>query len=557
MTAATTRCGCRSPAISRSRTRSLRRAWRIATGASRTRVFAALEELEGAPGPARARRRRKNGAPIFVDYAHKPDALEKALEALRPLCERPADRGVRLRRRPRHGQTADDGRDRRAKRRPRHRHRRQSAQRRPRPRSAPPFSPRAPRRGRRSATAREAIRAGVAELEPGDVLLIAGKGHETGQIVGDQTSAVLRSRRAVARGARGQERGMNGVRSWTVDGHRRDRAMRARCAAGAAAGGVHGRLDRQPHARSRAKLFFAIKGDNRDGHDFVAAAFEAGAGVAVVDARKRRRSAARRAAAHRRRRAGARLRDLARAARARSQAQDRRGHRLGRQDQRPRRRCALALAADGRDPCLGRLLQQSLGRAAVARPLPATARYARVRDRHEPCRRDHAAGRAWCARMWRSSPRSSRCISSFSTPSRPSPTPRRRSSSASSRAAPRSQSRQSRNSRGLRQRRAGAGVARIVCVRRARRGRRAPADVLRCSAECSTRRGATSSAADRAIKLGAPGRHLAMNSLAVLAGRRAGRRRSRAGRARARGVRAAARPRRAQRARPAGRRDRC
>ena len=31
----------------------------------------------------------------------------------------------------------------------------------------------------------EAIRAGVAALEPGDALLIAGKGHETGQIVGD------------------------------------------------------------------------------------------------------------------------------------------------------------------------------------------------------------------------------------------------------------------------------------------------------------------------------------------------------------------------------------
>ena len=33
----------------------------------------------------------------------------------------------------------------------------------------------------------EAIRAGIASLEPGDALLIAGKGHETGQIVGDKT----------------------------------------------------------------------------------------------------------------------------------------------------------------------------------------------------------------------------------------------------------------------------------------------------------------------------------------------------------------------------------
>ena len=44
----------------------------------------------------------------------------------------------------------------------------------------------APGRDARSATAREAIRSAVAALQPGDVLLIAGKGHETGQIVGDR-----------------------------------------------------------------------------------------------------------------------------------------------------------------------------------------------------------------------------------------------------------------------------------------------------------------------------------------------------------------------------------
>jgi len=33
---------------------------------------------------------------------------------------------------------------------------------------------------------REAIRRAIAELRPGDVLLIAGKGHETGQIIGDR-----------------------------------------------------------------------------------------------------------------------------------------------------------------------------------------------------------------------------------------------------------------------------------------------------------------------------------------------------------------------------------
>ena len=44
---------------------------------------------------------------------------------------------------------------------------------------------------------------------------------------------------------------------------------------------------------------------------------------------------------------------------------------------------------------------------------------------------------AWCGRMWRSSPRSSRCIWNSFPPSKASPTPRRKSFSDWSRAAPR------------------------------------------------------------------------------------------------------------------------
>ena len=54
----------------------------------------------------------------------------------------------------------------------------------------------------------------------------------------------------------------------------------------------------------------------------------------------------------------------------------------------------LALSTRRRDPCLGRLLQQSLGRAAVARPLPARRALRRSRNGHEPCRRDRAADQA-------------------------------------------------------------------------------------------------------------------------------------------------------------------
>ena len=50
-------------------------------------VFAALGHLEGAKGRLDLVG-TAHGAPVFVDYAHKPDALEKALEALRPFVKR-------------------------------------------------------------------------------------------------------------------------------------------------------------------------------------------------------------------------------------------------------------------------------------------------------------------------------------------------------------------------------------------------------------------------------------------------------------------------------------
>jgi len=55
----------------------------VATGGDPATVFPALEHLVGAPGRLELVGTSR-GAPIFVDYAHKPDALAKALEALRP-----------------------------------------------------------------------------------------------------------------------------------------------------------------------------------------------------------------------------------------------------------------------------------------------------------------------------------------------------------------------------------------------------------------------------------------------------------------------------------------
>jgi len=58
----------------------------IACGGDPARVFAALEKLQGAPGRLEFVGKRFD-APVFVDYAHKPDALEKVLETARPLAK--------------------------------------------------------------------------------------------------------------------------------------------------------------------------------------------------------------------------------------------------------------------------------------------------------------------------------------------------------------------------------------------------------------------------------------------------------------------------------------
>lgn len=156
----------------------------IGTGSDADKVFDALTHLEGAKGRLELVG-DSNGAPIFVDYAHKPDALAKALEALRPYAKRKlivvfgagGDRDAG--KRPLMGAIAADGADRVI-----------VTDDNPRSEDAARIraailaaAPGASEIGDRA----EAIRAAIAALEPGDALLIAGKGHETGQIVGDRT----------------------------------------------------------------------------------------------------------------------------------------------------------------------------------------------------------------------------------------------------------------------------------------------------------------------------------------------------------------------------------
>jgi len=154
----------------------------IATGASAATVLPMLASLQGARGRLDIAGTATGGAPIFVDYAHTSDALAKALDALRPYvehrlivvfgCGGDRDKGKR----PEMGKVAvakadlaivtDDN-----------------------PRSENPAAirseilsaaPGAIEIGDRAA----AIAAAIGKLERGDVLLVAGKGHETGQTIG-------------------------------------------------------------------------------------------------------------------------------------------------------------------------------------------------------------------------------------------------------------------------------------------------------------------------------------------------------------------------------------
>ena len=142
-----------------------------------------LPGLTGVRGRMELAARLPNGAAVYVDYAHTPDALERLLTALRPHTAGrllvvfgaggDRDRGKR----PLMGQAAarladlaivtDDN-----------------------PRSEDPASIRSAswRRARRAldiGDRAQAIAEGLEALRPGDVLAVAGKGHEQGQTIGE------------------------------------------------------------------------------------------------------------------------------------------------------------------------------------------------------------------------------------------------------------------------------------------------------------------------------------------------------------------------------------
>ncbi|WP_127104397.1 UDP-N-acetylmuramoyl-L-alanyl-D-glutamate--2,6-diaminopimelate ligase [Pararhodobacter zhoushanensis] len=155
----------------------------IATGGDTAEAITAMAQLQGVRGRMQLAATRDNGAPVFVDYAHTPAAVETALKALRPhvmgrlivVLGAGGDRDKT--KRPLMGKAAaenadvvfvtDDN-----------------------PRSEVPATIRAEivkacPDAIEVADRAEAILRAVDALEPGDALLIAGKGHETGQTIGD------------------------------------------------------------------------------------------------------------------------------------------------------------------------------------------------------------------------------------------------------------------------------------------------------------------------------------------------------------------------------------
>jgi UDP-N-acetylmuramoyl-L-alanyl-D-glutamate--2,6-diaminopimelate ligase len=157
----------------------------LAAGQSVDDAFAGLEALEGAPGRLQRVGTGPQGGEAYVDYAHTPDGLETVLKALRPHVRGQLivvfgaggdrDRGKR----PLMGAIAaefadvaivtDDN-----------------------PRSENPAVIRAEvlagaRGAREIGDRREAIRTAAAMLGEGDILVVAGKGHEQGQIVAGVT----------------------------------------------------------------------------------------------------------------------------------------------------------------------------------------------------------------------------------------------------------------------------------------------------------------------------------------------------------------------------------
>lgn len=248
-------------------------------------VLASVEKLKGVSG--RLEPVPMQGVPgqVFVDYSHKPDALESTLKAVKPYAKRllivvvgaggDRDKGKR----PLMGAVAqkhanvviitDDN-----------------------PRWEDPAqvrseilaaAPGAIEIGDRQ----EAIQRAISILTKDDVLVVAGKGHEPGQIVGDQVfpfsdheeiAKALAAKKAPPQSLNVEPVTTSGPPLWTFS--ELETAMGGRLF-GSQPKAVYG-ITIDSRTTKPGDLFFAIKGDQFDGHDFVTKAFRQGAALAVV-----------------------------------------------------------------------------------------------------------------------------------------------------------------------------------------------------------------------------------------------------------------------------------
>jgi murE/murF fusion protein len=238
-----------------------------ALGLSHEAIAKGIAQLVGVPGRVE-RVANDVGLDIFVDYAHTPDALRNVLLALRPLTARRlicvfgcgGDRDPT--KRPKMGAEVTELAD-------------LAVVTSDNPRTEDPRAiidqilPAVPKPFFVDPDRRVAIRAAIAEATPGDVVCIAGKGHEDYQILGTtkvhfddrEEAAAAASEREVrllvglARDAGGEVHGEANIDRYTIDSR------------GAAPG----------------SLYVAIRGDKHDGHSFCGDAVKHGAAAVMVE----------------------------------------------------------------------------------------------------------------------------------------------------------------------------------------------------------------------------------------------------------------------------------
>ena len=244
-----------------------------ALGVPHDRIAAGIRAMDGVPGRVE-RVPNEAGLDILVDYAHTPDALANVLAALRPVTRRRlicvfgcgGDRDPT--KRPKMGAAVAEGAD-------------LAVVTSDNPRTEDPRAiidmilPAVPEPFAVEPDRRTAIRIAVAEAAPGDVVLIAGKGHEDYQILGT-TKIHFDDREEAAEAARLRQ----GFELEDVVREGRARVVRPGRAMRFSRVVIDGRT------AAPGDLYVAIRGQSLDGHDFLAQAVAAGAtGVVVAEDR--------------------------------------------------------------------------------------------------------------------------------------------------------------------------------------------------------------------------------------------------------------------------------